>query len=144
VSDSSRRIRVLITKMGLDSHYRGAIMVARYLMSEGMEVIYAGNLLPEAIVRAVVDEQPDVLGLSSLSGNHMVMVPRILTRLREEECDDVVVVLGGVIPADDRPPLTDIGVRAIFGPGANLRDVAATIREEVTQKWRRASTSKSG
>ena len=125
-------IRVLVAKMGLDSHYLGAIMVARHLAARGMEVVYAGNLLPDAIVATVLQEAPDVLGLSSLSGNHMVMVPRVLDGLRREGLDDVLVVVGGVVPDEDADRLRDLGVARIYGPGSNLDamavDIDATVR----------------
>lgn len=105
-------------------------MVSRYLMERGMEVVYIGNQLPQAIVAAVVEEDADVLGLSSLSGNHMVMVPRILAALRQQEIDDVLVVLGGVIPAADQRALGDLGgIGAVFGTGSNLEDIAGFIEQ---------------
>jgi methylmalonyl-CoA mutase C-terminal domain/subunit len=127
-------VRVVIAKMGLDSHYLGAIMVARHLADRGMEVVYAGNLLPDAIVATVVQEAPDVLGLSSLSGNHLVMVPRVLDVLRREGIDDVLVVLGGVVPDEDAMRLRELGVARVYGPGSNLTAMADDIHAEVRRR----------
>jgi methylmalonyl-CoA mutase C-terminal domain/subunit len=123
------KTKVVVAKVGLDSHYRGAIIIARYLMTQGMDVIYIGNQLPEAIVEAVIEEDADVLGLSSLSGNHKIMVPRILKGLRDQKVDDVLVLLGGIIPAEDEEPLLAAGIAGIFGPGSSLQDIATFIEE---------------
>lgn len=138
-----RPIRVVICKMGLDSHYRGAIIVARYLREQGMEVIYAGNLLPPAIAQTVAQEDADVLGLSSLSGNHRVMVPLVMDQLRELGCGQVVVVLGGVIPEEDREFLRSTGVRLMFGPGTSLSSAAGSIEEEVSKQWQATAAQRS-
>lgn len=130
----NKNIKVVIAKVGLDSHYRGAVIIARYLMTQGMDVVYIGNQLPEGIVEAVIQEDADVLGLSSLSGNHMIMVPRILKGLQEQGIDDVPVVLGGIIPPQDEQPLLAAGLAAIFGPGSRLEDIAAFIEERVSQR----------
>lgn len=129
-----RRIKVVIAKVGLDSHYRGAIILARYLMTRGMDVVYIGNQLPEGIIEAVIQEDADVLGLSSLSGNHMTMVPRILKGLQDQQIDDVLVLLGGIVPAEDEEPLLDAGLAGIFGPGSRLEDIATFIEERVFQR----------
>jgi methylmalonyl-CoA mutase C-terminal domain/subunit len=126
------KIKVVMAKMGFDSHYRGAMMVSRHLVSRGMEVVYIGNRLPEEIVRAVVDEDADVLGLSSLSGNHMVMVPRILGLLRQEGADRAAVLLGGVVPDEDAQALQAQGVDAVFGTGSSLDAIADWIEERAT------------
>jgi methylmalonyl-CoA mutase C-terminal domain/subunit len=126
-----RRARVLIAKAGLDSHYRGAVMVARYLVDCGMEVIYVGNQLPEAIADAATQEDVDVVGISSLSGNHMVMVPRVLEQLRRRGRSDVTVVVGGVIPPGDGDALRAAGVAAVFTTGASLEDIAEFIESRV-------------
>jgi len=121
-----------MAKMGFDAHYRGAMMVARHLVQRGMEVVYIGNRLPEEIVRTVIDEDAQVLGLSSLSGNHMVMVPRILKLLRAEEVmDRVKVLLGGVVPREDARALLAQGVAAVFGTGSSLDDIADWIEAAV-------------
>ncbi len=120
-------IRVAIFKPGLDSHYRGALTVTRYLVSRGMEVVYLGNQLPAAAVRAALQEDVDVLGISSLSGNHRESVPAVLAELRAQGGEDIVVILGGIIPDVDRPMLLDAGVRRIFGPGTPLAHIAEKI-----------------
>ncbi len=124
-------IKVVMAKMGFDAHYRGAMMVARHLVQRGMEVVYIGNRLPEEIVRTVIDEDAQVLGLSSLSGNHMVMVPRILALLRQEGVERVKVLLGGVIPTEDQKELLSQGVSAVFGTGSSLDAIADWIEAAV-------------
>ncbi|MED4582644.1 cobalamin B12-binding domain-containing protein [Brevibacillus choshinensis] len=126
-----RKIRVVMAKMGLDSHYRGAVMVSRYLVERGMDVIYIGNQLPDAIADTVVQEDAQVLGLSSLSGNHLMMVPRILQRLKEKGLQDIIVILGGVVPNEEQEQLLNAGVSRIFGTGSNLTDIADFIEEQV-------------
>lgn len=126
-------IRVAIFKPGLDSHYRGALTITRYLASRGMEVVYLGNQLPAAAARAALEEDVDVLGISSLSGNHRETVPAVIAELRAQGGEDIVVVLGGIIPDVDRPLLFDAGVRRIFGPGTPLahivEEIALLVRE---------------
>lgn len=113
---SSRRIRVLVGKVGLDGHDRGVKVVARVLRDAGMEVIYTGlHRTPEQIVSAAVQEDVDVLGISLLSGAHLTLMPRILDLLRAAGAQDVAVVVGGVIPDEDIDPLRQIGVAEIFG-----------------------------
>ena len=124
-------IKVVMAKMGFDAHYRGAMMVARHLVQRGMEVVYIGNRMPDEIVRTVIDEDAQVLGLSSLSGNHMLMVPRILALLRQEGGDRVKVLLGGVVPDDDRKELLNLGVSAVFGTGSSLDAIADWIEAAI-------------
>ncbi|MGD8189461.1 cobalamin B12-binding domain-containing protein [Brevibacillus ginsengisoli] len=126
-----RKIRVVMAKMGLDSHYRGAVMVSRYLVERGMDVIYIGNQLPEAIVDTIIQEDAQVLGLSSLSGNHLVMVPRILQGLKEKGMQEILVILGGVVPNEEQEQLLNAGVTRIFGTGSNLTDIADFIEEQI-------------
>ena len=114
------RLRIIIAKPGLDGHDRGAKVVARALRDAGHEVIYTGlRRTPEEIVRTVIDEDADFLGLSSLSGAHNYLIPKIIVLLIESDCDDVIVFAGGSIPEKDRPDLFSKGVRAIFGPGTS-------------------------
>jgi methylmalonyl-CoA mutase C-terminal domain/subunit len=114
-----RRIRVVIAKPGLDGHDRGAKVIARALRDAGMEVIYTGlHQTPEQIVETVIQEDADAVGISILSGAHMTLVPRILELLRQNEVDDVMVVVGGTIPADDAAELRRLGVAEVFTPGA--------------------------
>jgi methylmalonyl-CoA mutase C-terminal domain/subunit len=122
---------VVIFKPGLDSHYRGAVTVARYLAQRGMEVVYLGNQLAAGAVRAAIEEDADVLGISSLSGNHRTTVPEVMAHLRAYGATDVVVVLGGIVPDADRPALLAAGVHAIFGPGTPLDRIGSEIEAAV-------------
>ncbi|GAB7185355.1 cobalamin B12-binding domain-containing protein [Kitasatospora sp. Ki12] len=120
-------IKVVIFKPGLDSHYRGALVVSRYLTQRGMEVVYLGNQLADGAVRAAVQEDADVLGISSLSGNHHAIVPAVFEALRAQGAESIPVVLGGIIPDEDRPAMEKAGVRAIFGPGTPLERIAEQV-----------------
>ncbi|MHB8625894.1 MAG: cobalamin B12-binding domain-containing protein [Aggregatilineales bacterium] len=125
-----RKIRVLVAKPGLDGHDRGAKVVARALRDAGMEVIYTGlRQTPEMIVEAALQEDVDVIGLSILSGAHMALTPRIIELMRQNGLDDVKLFIGGIIPDEDVEPLKQMGVSAVFGPGANTSDIAAYIRQ---------------
>ena len=125
-------IRVLVAKPGLDGHDRGAKVIARALRDAGMEVIYTGlRQTPEMIVNAAIQEDVDCIGLSILSGAHNVIVPRVTALLKERGADDVLVVLGGTIPAQDIPSLKAQGVAAVFGPGTSLDATVQFIRENV-------------
>lgn len=125
-----RKLRVLIAKPGLDGHDRGAKVIARALRDAGMEVIYTGlRQTPEQVVEAAVQEDVDVLGLSMLSGAHMTIVPKIMARLREHGADDITVIVGGIIPAEDVPKLKEMGVAGVFGPGTSLHTIVEFIRE---------------
>ena len=126
-------IRVLIAKPGLDGHERGAKVVARALRDAGMEVIYTGlRQTPEMIVEAAIQEDVDVLGISILSGAHMVLIPRILELLRERERGNLPVFVGGIIPADDSRALTEMGVVRLFGPGTSTQEVVRFVQERVS------------
>jgi methylmalonyl-CoA mutase C-terminal domain/subunit len=126
---SDRKIRVLIAKPGLDGHDRGAKVIARALRDAGMEVIYTGlRQTPEMIVEAALQEDVDIIGLSILSGAHMALTPRIMELLRENDLEDVKVVLGGIIPDEDIETLKSMGVSGVFGPGANTNDIITHIR----------------
>jgi len=127
-----RRIRVLVAKPGLDGHDRGAKVVARALRDAGMEVIYTGlRQTPELIAEAALVEDVDVVGLSSLSGAHRALFPRVVEELRKRGLDDVVVIGGGIIPAGDVPALLEAGVAAIFGPGSSTSAIAEFVRKAV-------------
>lgn len=129
---TTRPIRVLIGKPGLDGHDRGAKVVARALRDAGFEVIYTGiRQTAEQIVQAAVDEDVDVVGLSSLSGAHNAFFPEVVRLLREQGADDVLVIGGGVIPPDDAESLKREGIAAIFGPGTPTREIVEFIRREV-------------
>ena len=121
-------IRVLVAKPGLDGHDRGAKVIARALRDAGMEVIYTGiRQTPQMIVQAAAQEDVAVLGLSILSGAHMELLPEIMRLLGEQGMDDVLVVLGGIVPEADREPLAALGVAAVFGPGTTTRDIVDYI-----------------
>jgi methylmalonyl-CoA mutase C-terminal domain/subunit len=126
----SRKIRVVVAKPGLDGHDRGAKIIARALRDAGMEVIYTGlHQTPEQIAETVIQEDADAVGLSILSGAHMTLVPRVVELLKEQGAEEVVVTVGGTIPADDIPELERLGVAAVFTPGTPTRDVVDFITE---------------
>ena len=130
---SNRKIRVVVAKPGLDGHDRGAKIIARALRDAGMEVIYTGlHQTPEQIVETVLQEDADAVGLSILSGAHITLVPRVVELLREREAGDVIVTVGGTIPAQDIPELKQLGVAAVFTPGAPTSDIIDFIRGAVT------------
>jgi methylmalonyl-CoA mutase C-terminal domain/subunit len=121
----------VIAKVGLDGHDRGAKVIARALRDAGMEVIYTGlHQTPEQIVETVIQEDADAVGVSILSGAHMTLIPRILDLLRENEVDDVLVLVGGTIPADDARELKEAGVAEIFTPGAPTGAIVDFLREQ--------------
>ncbi len=123
------RIRVVIAKPGLDGHDRGAKIIARALRDAGMEVIYTGlHQTPEQIAETVIQEDADAVGLSILSGAHMTLVPRVVELLREQGADEVVVTVGGTIPADDIPELKKLGIAEVFTPGANTDEIVEFVR----------------
>ena len=124
----AQKIRVVIAKPGLDGHDRGAKVIARALRDAGMEVIYTGlRQTPEQIVSAALQEDADVVGLSILSGAHNHIAPRLMQLLREKGLDDVLVVIGGIIPDVDIPKLKEIGVKGIFLPGTPMQDIVDFI-----------------
>jgi methylmalonyl-CoA mutase C-terminal domain/subunit len=126
---TDRPIKVLIAKPGLDGHDRGAKVLARGLRDEGFEVVYTGlRQTPEMVATAALQEDVDVVGLSILSGAHMTLVPRVSKLLREAGMDDVLLVLGGIIPDDDVAALKEAGVAATFGPGTTIAEVALYLR----------------
>ncbi|MFZ5652499.1 MAG: cobalamin B12-binding domain-containing protein [Bacillota bacterium] len=130
-----RKIKVLIAKAGLDGHDRGAKMVSHALRDAGMEVIYTGlHQTPEAIVSAAVQEDVDVIGLSILSGAHRTLVSRTMSLLRDGGMEDVVVLVGGIIPDEDVDVLVKEGVAAVFGPGADTGAIAGLIKDKVAGK----------
>ncbi len=130
-----RKIRVLVAKPGLDGHDRGAKVIARALRDAGMEVIYTGlRQTPEMIVSAALQEDVDVIGLSILSGAHNAIIPRLMQLLKEKQMDDVLVVIGGIIPDADLPFMREQGVAGIFQPGASLEDIVRFIRESCSGK----------
>jgi methylmalonyl-CoA mutase C-terminal domain/subunit len=131
---SAQRIRVVVAKPGLDGHDRGAKIIARALRDAGMEVIYTGlHQTPEQIVETVIQEDADAVGLSILSGAHMTLVPRIIELLRQQGVDDVVLTVGGTIPAEDVVELKALGVTEVFTPGAPTQDAVAFIEAAVAR-----------
>jgi methylmalonyl-CoA mutase C-terminal domain/subunit len=133
--ERSSKIRVVIAKPGLDGHDRGAKVIARALRDAGMEVIYTGlRQTPEQIVSAALQEDADVIGLSILSGAHMHICPRVMELLRAQGLDDVLVVVGGIIPDVDIPTLNEIGITGIFLPGAPMRQIVDFIRRHARDR----------
>ncbi|MCU1285525.1 MAG: methylmalonyl-CoA mutase [Acidobacteriales bacterium] len=129
---TDRKIRVLVAKPGLDGHDRGAKVIARALRDAGMEVIYTGlRQTPEMIVNAALQEDVDVIGLSILSGAHNAIVPRVMDLMQKQKMEDVMVVLGGTIPAQDLDQLSKAGVAAVFGPGTPMQNIIEFIRTNV-------------
>src|SRR5947207_6222889 len=129
---SEQRIRVLVAKPGLDGHDRGAKVIARALRDAGMEVIYTGlRQTPEMIVNAALQEDVQVIGLSILSGAHNAIVPRVMDLLRRNKMDDVLLILGGIIPDQDIDALKKAGVAAIFQPGTSMDEIIQFIRSNV-------------
>ncbi len=127
-----RKIRAIIAKPGLDGHDRGAKVIARALRDAGMEVIYTGlRQTPEQIVAAALQEDADVIGLSILSGAHNHICPRVMQLLKEKGLDDVLVVVGGIIPDVDVSKLQEIGIRGIFRPGSPMREIVEFIEKNV-------------
>ena len=130
MSAPSPPLRVLVAKPGLDGHDRGAKVVARALRDAGMEVIYTGiRQTPEMIAEAAMQEDADVVGLSILSGAHLVLVPKVLDALRARGLGDVLVVVGGIVPSEDVAPLKAMGVAGVFGPGTPMAAIVEFIRQ---------------
>jgi methylmalonyl-CoA mutase C-terminal domain/subunit len=129
---AGKHIRVLVAKPGLDGHDRGAKVVAMALRDAGMEVIYTGiKQTPDQIVRAAIQEDVDVVGLSCLSGAHNTLFPKVVKLLREQGAEDVLVTGGGIIPDEDIPFLHEQGVDRVFGPGTSTRDIVEYIKGAV-------------
>jgi methylmalonyl-CoA mutase C-terminal domain/subunit len=127
-----KKIRVVVAKPGLDGHDRGAKIIARALRDAGMEVIYTGlHQTPEQIAETVLQEDADAVGLSILSGAHMTLVPRVVKLLQDQGADDVIVTVGGTIPADDIPELKELGVAEVFTPGSSTQEIVDFIRGAV-------------
>jgi len=130
-----RKIRVVVAKPGLDGHDRGAKIIARALRDAGMEVIYTGlHQTPEQIAATVIQEDADAVGLSILSGAHMTLVPRIVELLKEQDAEEVVLTVGGTIPAEDIAELKDLGVAEVFTPGSSTDEIVEFIDRAVAQR----------
>ena len=131
----NEKIRVLVAKPGLDGHDRGAKVIARAFRDAGFEVIYTGlRQTPEQIVNAALQEDADVVGLSVLSGAHMTLCPRITELMKKEGLNDVMVVVGGIIPDQDVQKLKECGVSEIFQPGASTQDIVAYVRKNARKR----------
>jgi len=129
---SERRIRVLVAKPGLDSHDRGAKVIARAFRDAGMEVIYTGlRQTPEQVVETALQEDVDVIALSILSGAHLALFPRIMELLKQRGLNDVLVFAGGIIPKEDVPHLKEIGIAEVFGPGTRTETLVKFIQENM-------------
>jgi methylmalonyl-CoA mutase C-terminal domain/subunit len=128
--DMKKRIRILIARLGMDAHWRGSIVVARALRDAGLEVIYIGNQMPKNIVETAIQEDADVIGLSTLSGNHMILAPEVMRVLREKGIGETAVILGGAIPPDDIPKLKKTGITEVFGPGTPLKEIIDFVCEQ--------------
>jgi methylmalonyl-CoA mutase C-terminal domain/subunit len=134
-SSSNRKIRVVVAKPGLDGHDRGAKIIARALRDAGMEVIYTGlHQTPEQIAETVLQEDADAVGLSILSGAHMTLVPRVVSLLKEQGAEDVIVTVGGTIPADDVPELKSLGVAEVFTPGSSTQSIIDFITQATARR----------
>ena len=128
----SKKIKVLVAKPGLDGHDRGAKVVAKFLMDAGMEVIYTGiRKTPEQIAKIALQEDVDVVGLSSLAGGHTKLFQEVMIKLKELKIENVIVIGGGVIPDSDIPNLMEMGVKKIFTPGSNMQEMVDFIKGSV-------------
>ena len=125
----ARRIRVVMAKLGLDIHWRGVLLVSQFLRDAGMEVVYIGNTFPEEIVAAAVQEDADVVGLSTLCGNHLALGPRVVDLLREKGMEDVKVFMGGVIPPRHIPLLKEKGICEVYGPDTPMAVIVKGIKD---------------
>ncbi len=130
--DLQRRIRILVAKPGLDGHERGAHVVAHGLRDEGFEVIYTGlRQTTEQIVQTAIQEDVDVIGLSILSGAHLTLTGKVMDSLREKQADDILVIVGGIIPEEDKQQMKEMGVSAIYTAGATIKDISQSIKSKV-------------
>ena len=130
-----RPIRVLVTKLGLDGHDRGAKVIAAALRDAGMEVVYTGlRQTPAMVVRAALEEDVDVIGVSTLSGAHRTLIPKLRAAMDEADLDDVVLIVGGIIPETDLPTLEAAGVRKVFTPGTPLGEIVSYIQSSVAER----------
>jgi methylmalonyl-CoA mutase C-terminal domain/subunit len=131
-----RAIRCLVAKVGLDGHDRGAHVIARAFRDAGFEVIYSGlHRAPDEIVQATVQEDVDVLGISILSGAHNTLVPKVIDGLKEYDAfEDTLIIVGGIIPDDDKKKLRELGVAEIFGPGTPMKETIEFVRENVPER----------
>jgi len=130
-----RRVRVMVAKPGLDGHDRGARIIARAYRDAGFEVVYSGlHQSPEEIVEAAIQEDVDMIGLSSLAGAHRYLFPRVVELLKDNGIDDIIVVGGGIIPEDDIPKMKAAGIKEIFTPGTPLEQIVQWVKDHVTPR----------
>jgi len=127
-----RKIRVIMAKLGLDIHWRGVYLVSQFLKDAGMEVIYIGNTFPEQIVEAAIEEDADVVGLSTLCGNHLALGPKVVELLRKNGMDKVKVVMGGVIPPNHIPLLKAKGIYEVYGPDTAMAVIVKGIKDSLS------------
>lgn len=133
--DKERKIKILVTKVGLDGHDRGAKVVSSLLKEAGMEVIYLGMYqTTEAIIKAAIDEDVDVIGLSYLSGEHLIFTPKIVEEMKKNDLDDVLLIAGGTFPVEDIPVMKEMGIDEVFGAGSLTEPIIQYIREHVRAK----------
>ncbi len=133
--ERNRRIRVMVAKPGLDGHDRGARIIARAFRDAGFEVVYSGlHQTPEEIVQAAIQEDVDMIGLSSLAGAHLYLFPAVVSSLKENGAEDIQVIGGGIIPEDDIPKLKAAGIREIFTPGSSLDSIVEWVEKNVEPK----------
>jgi methylmalonyl-CoA mutase C-terminal domain/subunit len=132
MQETKRKLRIMVAKPGLDGHDRGARIIARAFRDAGFEVIYTGlHQTPEEIVQSAIQEDVDMIGLSSLAGAHMYLFPRVVELLKEKGIDDIVVCGGGIIPDEDIPRLKSAGIKEIFTPGSSLEEIVRWVKENV-------------
>jgi len=131
---TKKKIKVLVTKVGLDGHDRGAKVVSSLLKEAGMEVIYLGMFQrPESIVRAAIDEDVDVIGLSYLSGEHLIFTPKIVDEMKKNNFDDVLLIAGGTFPAEDIPTMEEMGIDKVFRAGSLTESIVNYINDNVEE-----------
>lgn len=131
----NKRIKVIVAKLGLDGHDRGAKVVARALKDAGMEVVYTGlRQTPEQIVKAAIQEDADVIGISILSGAHLELIPKVVQLMRQNGLNDVGLVVGGVIPPEDINKLKEMGVDEVFLPGSSLKEIVNKVTKVAKEK----------
>jgi len=124
-----RSIRIVMAKLGLDIHWRGVLLVSQFLRDAGMEVIYLGNQFPEQIVEAAIEEDADIIGLSTLGGNHLTLGPKVVDLLRQKGISHVKVVMGGVIPPKHIPLLKEKGIHEVYGPDTPMAVIIEGIQQ---------------
>ncbi len=131
----NRPIRILVAKVGLDGHDRGAKVIASFLRDAGMEVIYTGlRQTPEMVVNTAIQEDVDAIGISILSGAHMTVFPKIMKLMKDNKMDDVLITGGGIIPDDDMKALNKIGVGKLFPPGTDTKEIVSYINDEIKKR----------